>query len=84
VVRAGYDAYVGKVMPRLAGLVASEPTAYGYLAESAKEWPRQSALAVQIADAGWGRVAWRNLTCGAVALHRGVAPPASSSASSPA
>jgi demethylmenaquinone methyltransferase/2-methoxy-6-polyprenyl-1,4-benzoquinol methylase len=45
-----------------------------YLAESIRAWPDQAGLAARIAGAGWRKVAWRNLTGGVVALHRGFRP----------
>jgi demethylmenaquinone methyltransferase/2-methoxy-6-polyprenyl-1,4-benzoquinol methylase len=51
--------------------VSSNPDAYVYLAESIRAWPDQEALAARIGASGpWGRVGWRNLTGGVVALHR--------------
>jgi demethylmenaquinone methyltransferase/2-methoxy-6-polyprenyl-1,4-benzoquinol methylase len=43
-----------------------------YLAESIRAWPDQAGLATLLQGAGWTNVAWRNLTGGVVALHRGV------------
>jgi demethylmenaquinone methyltransferase/2-methoxy-6-polyprenyl-1,4-benzoquinol methylase len=59
-------------LPAVARTVSSNPDAYVYLAESIRAWPDQAALAARIAAAGWGRVGWRNLTGGVVALHRAV------------
>lgn len=73
-VGAAYDRYMRSVMPKLARLVSSNPTAYTYLAESAGAWPRQQELAGSIAAAGWSEVSWRNLTFGVVALHRATRP----------
>lgn len=53
----------------VATAVSSNPEAYVYLAESIRAWPDQPTLAAQIAEAGWSRVRWRNLTGGIVALH---------------
>jgi demethylmenaquinone methyltransferase/2-methoxy-6-polyprenyl-1,4-benzoquinol methylase len=53
--------------------VSSNPEAYVYLAESIRAWPDQPRLARLLQQAGWGRVAWRNLTGGIVAVHRGYA-----------
>ncbi|MEU6700441.1 demethylmenaquinone methyltransferase [Pseudonocardia sp. NPDC046786] len=73
--RALYQgAVLGHVLPAVARTLSSNPDAYLYLAESIRDWPDQPALARRIADAGWERVAWRNLTVGAVALHRAVRP----------
>lgn len=70
--RAGHHFYVRRVMPRLARLVASNSEAYDYLAESVDAWPGPTELGHRIAAAGWGRVAWRQLMLGAVALHTAV------------
>lgn len=69
-----YDGYMQRVVPAIARLVASNPTAYSYLAESAHAWPRQGELAGLILNAGWAGVRWHNLTAGVVALHYAVKP----------
>ncbi|WP_040765784.1 demethylmenaquinone methyltransferase [Tsukamurella sp. 1534] len=53
---------------------SSNPEAYAYLAESIKNWPDQERLAQIVRDAGWGDVAWTNLTGGIVALHTAIRP----------
>jgi len=68
--RAAYLSYLLRVLPAVANRVASNPEAYGYLAESIRAWPDQAGLAAAISAAGWRDVAWRNLTGGIVALHR--------------
>ncbi|KQR50619.1 ubiquinone biosynthesis methyltransferase UbiE [Leifsonia sp. Leaf336] len=73
-VRAGYGAYLRYGMPLLARLASSNPAAYEYLMESIEAWPSQPALAAWMREAGFERVAWRNLTAGIVALHRGWKP----------
>lgn len=78
VLRRLNDVYVAQVMPRIAGLLSSDPAAYTYLAESAAAWPDQRALADLLREAGWGHVGWRNLLFGAVALHTAVRHPSSS------
>jgi demethylmenaquinone methyltransferase/2-methoxy-6-polyprenyl-1,4-benzoquinol methylase len=69
--RTIYTEYLMKALPRIARAVSSNPEAYVYLAESIRAWPAQAELACWLQDAGWGDVAWRNLTGGVVALHRG-------------
>lgn len=71
--RTVYLEYLMKALPSIARAVASSPEAYVYLAESIRAWPDQQGLASRIESAGWGRVEWRNLTGGVVALHRAVA-----------
>jgi demethylmenaquinone methyltransferase / 2-methoxy-6-polyprenyl-1,4-benzoquinol methylase len=68
--RTVYTEYLMKALPRIARTVSSNPEAYVYLAESIRAWPDQGALAGRVRDAGWGDVAWHNLTGGIVALHR--------------
>jgi demethylmenaquinone methyltransferase/2-methoxy-6-polyprenyl-1,4-benzoquinol methylase len=69
--RTVYMEYLMKALPPVARAVSSNPDAYVYLAESIQEWPDQPSLAALLRKAGWGDVAWRNLTGGVVALHRG-------------
>jgi demethylmenaquinone methyltransferase/2-methoxy-6-polyprenyl-1,4-benzoquinol methylase len=70
--RGAYMGYVMRALPVVARRVSSNPDAYVYLAESIRAWPDQKALAAKVVAAGWGKVAWRNLTGGVVALHRGI------------
>jgi len=72
--RTVYVEYLMRALPVVARRVASNPDAYEYLAESIRAWPDQPALAARIAAAGWRDVAWRDLTGGIVALHRGARP----------
>jgi demethylmenaquinone methyltransferase/2-methoxy-6-polyprenyl-1,4-benzoquinol methylase len=72
--RAVYLNYLMRALPVVAGRVSSDPSAYVYLAESVRAWPTQPALAAQLQQAGWADVAWRNLSGGIVALHRGTRP----------
>lgn len=75
-IRAPYKAYSRHVLPRIAGLVNREAEeAYRYLNESIEAWPDQLELARWMRGAGLERVAYRNLTFGIVALHRGFVLP---------
>jgi demethylmenaquinone methyltransferase/2-methoxy-6-polyprenyl-1,4-benzoquinol methylase len=65
--------------PAIARVLAQDPGAYAYLAETIAAWPDQRALARMIGMAGWTGIAWRNLSLGIVAVHR-----ASRGAGSPA
>ena len=69
--RTVYTEYLMRALPPVARAVSSNPEAYVYLAESIRAWPDQPALAEHLQKAGWSKVAWRNLTGGVVALHRG-------------
>jgi demethylmenaquinone methyltransferase/2-methoxy-6-polyprenyl-1,4-benzoquinol methylase len=73
-VRTVYLGYLMRALPVIARRVASNPDAYAYLAESIRAWPDRAGLAATITAAGWKKVAWRNLSGGIVALHRGIRP----------
>jgi len=71
-VRVPYGLYGRHVLPRVAGFINGEAAeAYRYLNESIEDWPTQEKLASWLREAGFERVAYRNLTFGIVALHRG-------------
>lgn len=57
----------------MARATSSNPVAYEYLAESILAWPTQPVLADALTTAGWRDVAWKNLSGGIVALHKGLA-----------
>ena len=57
------------MLPVVAKTVSSNSEAYDYLNESIRDWPDQRTLMAWIRQAGWGDVAYRNLTGGIVALH---------------
>ena len=71
--RTVYVEYLMRALPPIARAVSSSPDAYVYLAESIRAWPEQQRLASRIAEAGWRRPEWRNLSGGIVALHRATA-----------
>ncbi|WP_049564638.1 demethylmenaquinone methyltransferase [Streptomyces sp. SBT349] len=70
--RTVYSEYLMRALPAVATRVSSSPDAYVYLAESIRAWPDQAELARRLGSAGWRHVAWRTLSGGIVALHRGV------------
>jgi demethylmenaquinone methyltransferase/2-methoxy-6-polyprenyl-1,4-benzoquinol methylase len=72
--RTVYERYLMRALPSIAQLVSSAPAAYDYLAESIQAWPDQAELATLMEQAGWEAPAWRNLSGGIVALHRGHKP----------
>lgn len=72
--RAAYNLYLDKVMPLVAGIASSNAEAYTYLNDSIRAWPTQPELASWLREAGYEQVAYRNLTGGIVALHRGLKP----------
>ncbi|HUS25577.1 MAG TPA: class I SAM-dependent methyltransferase [Candidatus Binatia bacterium] len=66
-----YDTYSFGVLPVLGRLVANDEAAYRYLAESIRKHPDQEALRRMMAEAGFERCQYYNLTGGIVAVHRG-------------
>jgi demethylmenaquinone methyltransferase/2-methoxy-6-polyprenyl-1,4-benzoquinol methylase len=74
ILRAGYWTYLRYIMPTVVGATSSNPEAYTYLMDSIRAWPDQIELSRWIRGAGFTRVAYRNLTAGVVALHRGRKP----------
>jgi len=66
-----YDGYSFGILPRLGKLVADDEDSYRYLAESIRKHPGQDELADMMVDAGFGKVTYRNLTGGIVAIHSG-------------
>jgi len=64
-----YDLYSFKVLPAIGEKVAGNRDAYRYLAESIRRFPPQDRFAEMIADAGLGRVEYRNLSGGIAAMH---------------
>lgn len=72
--RTVYMEYLMRALPVVAGALTRDRGSYDYLAESIRSWPDQTALAHLMIDAGWEHVAYRDLSAGIVALHRGVRP----------
>lgn len=72
-----YTQYNRHVLPRVAAVINRDAAeAYAYLNESIEAWPAQAELAKWLREAGLERVAYRNLSLGIVALHRGFVPQA--------
>lgn len=69
-----YDVYSFSVLPWLGRNVARDEAAYRYLAESIRMHPDQDTLKSMMAEAGFVRCSYHNLTGGIVAVHRGYAP----------
>ena len=66
-----YDAYSERALPLLGRIIAQDAESYRYLHESIRRFPSQRDLARRMREAGFERVAWRNMTLGVVALHSG-------------
>lgn len=74
VLRFGHRIYLRAAMPVLSKLSSSNAPAYDYLGDSIFDWADQPTLASWMREAGFADVAYRNLTGGVVALHRGTKP----------
>jgi demethylmenaquinone methyltransferase/2-methoxy-6-polyprenyl-1,4-benzoquinol methylase len=66
-----YDAYSERALPFFGRVIARDAESYRYLHESIRRFPPQRELGERMKRAGFGNVAWRNMTMGVVALHTG-------------
>lgn len=66
-----YDSYSFNILPMLGKVVANDEASYRYLAESIRKHPDQETLKRMMADAGFQRSHYHNLSGGIVALHKG-------------
>jgi demethylmenaquinone methyltransferase/2-methoxy-6-polyprenyl-1,4-benzoquinol methylase len=66
-----YDAYSFTAIPAMGKVVTGDGAPYRYLVESIRRFPKQQELANSIAQAGFARVAYRNMLGGIVAIHSG-------------
>ena len=66
-----YDLYSFNVIPRMGQVIADDRDSYQYLVDSIRKFPDQDTFAGMIADAGFARVKYRNLSLGIAALHSG-------------
>lgn len=73
-IAGSYNAYLKYIMPAVATVTSTHRDAYRYLMDSIEDWPEQAVLSQWLRAAGFTRVAYRNLTGGIVALHRGKTP----------
>jgi demethylmenaquinone methyltransferase/2-methoxy-6-polyprenyl-1,4-benzoquinol methylase len=69
--RALMALYSTRLLPRVGGIISGSRSAYEYLPDSVSRFPDQPALAQLMLDAGFGEVAFENLTGGVAALHTG-------------
>ena len=71
VLKQFYNFYLTRILPKVSGLASKTPEAYSYLADSIVAWPDQAGLAVELIDAGFENVSYKNLSFGVVAIHLG-------------
>lgn len=64
-----YYAYLRHLLPRLAGVITGDRTAYDYLGTTIGEFPDRDGLSRELREAGFTAVTATGLTCGIVALH---------------
>lgn len=67
--RAPYQFYLHRVLPRLAGIVSREREGYEYLAESIESFPSGESMQQLLAGAGFMRATGRPMTAGIVTLY---------------
>jgi demethylmenaquinone methyltransferase/2-methoxy-6-polyprenyl-1,4-benzoquinol methylase len=71
VVRAAYQLYFRRILPRIGGLISGNSGAYRYLPESVAHFPTPGELAERMRAAGFRDVTWTSLTFGIAAIHVG-------------
>lgn len=64
-----YDLYSFNVIPAVGRAVTGDTEAYRYLVESIRKFPKPESFSTMIRNAGFGRVSYRKMTGGVVALH---------------
>jgi demethylmenaquinone methyltransferase/2-methoxy-6-polyprenyl-1,4-benzoquinol methylase len=75
--RALFDFYFWRVLPRIGGFLSGSRGAYEYLPDSVSRFPDQRRLAELMRGVGFEPVEFENLTGGIAALHVGTRPRAS-------
>lgn len=71
-IRAVYHQYFYRLLPRVAGMISGNRTAYRYLADSIVNFPAAADLAARMRSVGFADVRWELLTFGVAAIHVGV------------
>jgi demethylmenaquinone methyltransferase / 2-methoxy-6-polyprenyl-1,4-benzoquinol methylase len=64
-----YLFYLRRILPRIAGAITGDRSAYVYLNETIEQFPGRAALAEEIRAAGFADVSAEPMTFGTVALH---------------
>ena len=71
-IRTVYHQYFYRLLPKVAGVISGNRTAYRYLADSIVNFPTADDLATRLRTAGFADVRWELLTFGVAAIHVGV------------
>ena len=66
-----YEAYAGRVIPRIGKAVARDEDSYRYLVESIRRFPKPPAFTAMIEQAGFIRVSAEPMLGGLVSIHSG-------------
>ena len=69
--RGVYRFYLHRILPRLAGLLTREKSAYDYLADSIEKFPQGGAMTRLIDTNGFDGATWEPLSGGIVSLYTG-------------
>ena len=69
--RPAYRAYLHHILPRIAGLLTREKSAYDYLADSIEKFPRGAAMTSLMDANGYRESTCEPLSCGIVSLYTG-------------
>ncbi len=64
-----FDFYFSHILPRVGGAVSGKRSAYEYLPDSVKRFPKQKKLVELIESCGFRDARYRSLTGGIVAIH---------------
>ena len=71
--RGAYRFYLHRWLPRVAGMVCGERSAYEYLAESIERFPRGADMLRLLGEAGFGEAVAEELSGGIVSLYTATA-----------
>jgi demethylmenaquinone methyltransferase/2-methoxy-6-polyprenyl-1,4-benzoquinol methylase len=66
-----YDAFAGRVIPRLGRAIADDEESYRYLVESIRRFPRPEAFRAMVAGAGFAQARAEPMLGGLVTIHSG-------------
>ncbi len=69
-----YNFYLDRILPLVGRIVSRDQGAYRYLAETIKKFPDAGSLALELHQAGFGRIMYQPLSSGIVCLHTAEKP----------
>jgi demethylmenaquinone methyltransferase/2-methoxy-6-polyprenyl-1,4-benzoquinol methylase len=68
-IRAGYNFYFSYVSPLVGKIFSKDPSAYSYLTQSVKAFPRNEELLKILEEVGYGNCSYKPLTFGIAAIY---------------